>query len=161
MLNTLFSSGALNSDWVGRSAQDVCDFVGIARNYPIKLVLAPVPNGDLSSPLLKEKLTPILSVSKMMNDQNALTMAKHILDNEGAGHTAIIHCNNQSTVEEYAKVVDVSRILVNTPGTLGCIGANNGLQLSWTLGCGTQGGGSTSDNVSYKHLLNIKRIAYT
>ena len=161
LLNTLFSSGALNSDWVGRSAQDVCDFVGIARNYPIKLVLAPVPNGDLSSPLLKEKLTPILSVSKMMNDQNALTMAKHILDNEGAGHTAIIHCNNQSTVEEYAKVVDVSRILVNTPGTLGCIGANNGLQLSWTLGCGTQGGGSTSDNVSYKHLLNIKRIAYT
>jgi len=49
---------------------------------------------------------------------------------------------------------------VNTPGTLGCIGANNGLSLSWTLGCGTQGGGATSDNVSYEHLLNVKRIAY-
>lgn len=161
LINVLFEKGSLNSDWVGRSAQDVCDFVGINRNYPIKLVLAPVPNGESTSALLKEKLVPILSVSKVKNHKAALTMAKTILDDEGAGHTAIIHCDNNETVKEYANVVDVSRILVNSPGTLGCIGANNGLQLSWTLGCGTQGGGSTSDNVSYKHLLNIKRIAYS
>ncbi len=160
LLEALFSKGALNSDWVGRSAQDVCDFVGITRSYPIKLVFAPVPNGATSSPLLKEKLIPILSVSKMDSPEQALTMAKTILDDEGAGHTAIIHCDDRSTVTDYSKVVDVSRILVNTPGTLGCIGANNGLDLSWTLGCGTQGAGSTSDNVGYKHLLNIKRIAY-
>jgi acetaldehyde dehydrogenase/alcohol dehydrogenase len=161
LLEALFNKGALNSDWVGRSAQDVCDFVGITRNYPIKLVFAPVPNGATASPLLKEKLIPILSVSKMDSPQQALTMAKTILDDEGAGHTAIIHCDDRSTVTDYSKVVDVSRILVNTPGTLGCIGANNGLELSWTLGCGTQGAGSTSDNVGYKHLLNIKRIAYS
>jgi acetaldehyde dehydrogenase/alcohol dehydrogenase len=161
LLEALFNKGALNSDWVGRSAQDVCDFVGITRDYPIKLVFAPVPNGATASPLLKEKLIPILSVSKMDSPQQALTMAKTILDDEGAGHTAIIHCDNRSTVTDYSKVVDVSRILVNTPGTLGCIGANNGLELSWTLGCGTQGAGSTSDNVGYKHLLNIKRIAYS
>lgn len=161
LLDALFNKGALNSDWVGRSAQDVCDFVGITRDYPIKLVFAPVPNGATTSPLLKEKLIPILSVSKMDSPQQALTMAKTILDDEGAGHTAIIHCDDRSTVTDYSKVVDVSRILVNTPGTLGCIGANNGLELSWTLGCGTQGAGSTSDNVGYKHLLNIKRIAYS
>lgn len=161
LLEALFNKGALNSDWVGRSAQDVCDFVGITRDYPIKLVFAPVPNGATASPLLKEKLIPILSVSKMDSPQQALTMAKTILDDEGAGHTAIIHCDDRSTVTDYSKVVDVSRILVNTPGTLGCIGANNGLELSWTLGCGTQGAGSTSDNVGYKHLLNIKRIAYS
>lgn len=160
LLDALFSKGALNSDWVGKSAQDVCDAVGITRDYPIKLVLAPVPEHSENSPLLKEKLVPILSVSKMHDPQQALTMAKAILDDEGAGHTAIIHCDDPSQVEAFSKVVDVSRILVNTPGTLGCIGANNGLELSWTLGCGTQGGGATSDNVGYKHLLNIKRIAY-
>ena len=160
LLDALFSNGALNSDWVGKSAQDVCDHVGIERSYPIRLVMAPVPNPENGSPLLKEKLVPILSVSKMDSKKQALEMAKTILDDEGAGHTAIIHCDDDSTIHEYAAVVDVSRILVNTPGTLGCIGANNGLELSWTLGCGTQGGGSTSDNVSYKHLLNIKRVAY-
>lgn len=161
LLSALFSKGSLNGDWVGRSAQDVCDFVGISRYYPIKLVIAPVPEGDNTSPLLKEKLIPILSVSKMDNHQQALSMAKAILDDEGAGHTAIVHCDDKNKVEDFSKVVDVSRILVNTPGTLGCIGANNGLELSWTLGCGTQGGGATSDNVGYKHLLNIKRIAYS
>lgn len=160
LLDALFANGALNSDWVGRSAQDVCDHVGIVRNYPVRLIMAPVPEGSDSSPLLKEKLIPILSVSKMDSKAEALALAKSILDSEGSGHTAIIHCDDHHLVQEYAKVVDVSRILVNTPGTLGCIGANNGLELSWTLGCGTQGGGATSDNVGYKHLLNIKRIAY-
>lgn len=160
LLEALFAKGSLSGDWVGKSAQDVCDTVGISRDYPIKLVMAPVPENNESSPLLKEKLVPILSVSKMADQQHALSMAKSILDDEGAGHTAIIHCDDSSQVEAFSKVVDVSRILVNTPGTLGCIGANNGLELSWTLGCGTQGGGATSDNVGYKHLLNIKRIAY-
>lgn len=161
LLNLLFSNGCLDSRWVGQSAQQVCDFVGVYRDYPIKLVLAPVPDGSHGSPLLKEKLVPILSVSRIYGHQHALDMAKSILDDEGAGHTAIVHCNDESKVEAFSKVVDVSRILVNTPGTLGCIGASNGLQLSWTLGCGTQGGGSSSDNVGYKHLLNIKRIAYS
>lgn len=161
LLEALFEGGSLNSDWVGRSAQDVCEHVGIIRNYPVRLIMAPVPDGAEGSPLLKEKLVPILSVSKMATKQEALDSAKAILDNEGSGHTAIIHCDDEKTIQDYSKVVDVSRILVNTAGTLGCIGANNGLELSWTLGCGTQGGGATSDNVGYKHLLNIKRVAYS
>jgi acetaldehyde dehydrogenase/alcohol dehydrogenase len=160
LLAELFSKGCLNSDWVGRSAQEVCDFLNIQRHYPIKLVLAAVPNGSSNSPLLKEKLIPILSVSRIFNNQHALDMTKTILDDEGAGHTAIVHSDNQAKIDDFAKMADVSRILVNTPGTLGCIGANNDLELSWTLGCGTQGGGSTSDNITYKHLLNIKRVAY-
>jgi acetaldehyde dehydrogenase/alcohol dehydrogenase len=160
LLTALFSKGSLDSDWVGRSAQEVCDFIGITRDYPILLILAAVPTGSKISPLLKEKLVPILSVSRINNHQHGLDMAKSILDDEGAGHTAIIHSNDDVKIDAFSKVVDVSRILVNTPGTLGCIGANNGLELSWTLGCGTQGGGSTSDNVGYRHLLNIKRIAY-
>jgi acetaldehyde dehydrogenase/alcohol dehydrogenase len=161
LLKALFSKGSLDNDWVGRSAQEVCDFIGITRDYPILLILAAVPTDSKTSPLLKEKLAPVLSVSRIDNQQHGLDMAKSILDDEGAGHTAIIHSNEDSKIDAFSRVVDVSRILVNTPGTLGCIGANNGLELSWTLGCGTQGGGSTSDNVGYKHLLNIKRIAYS
>lgn len=160
LLEVVFRDGKLDSRFVGKSAQDVCDELGIKRDYPVKLILAQAHDQPEGTPLLKEKLLPILSVTRIQNDEHAMTLATTILADEGAGHTAIMHSNNESLVEQYAQCADVSRVLVNGAGTLGCIGANNGLQLSWTLGCGTQGGGATSDNVSYEHLLNIKRIAY-
>lgn len=160
LLDVVFRDGHLDSRFVGKSAQDVCDELGIKRDYPVKLILAQTHDQPAGTPLLKEKLLPVLSVTKIESDEQAMTLAKTILADEGAGHTAIMHSNNAALVEQYAQCVDVSRVLVNGAGTLGCIGANNGLQLSWTLGCGTQGGGATSDNVSYEHLLNIKRIAY-
>ena len=83
-----------------------------------------------------------------------------ILELEGKGHTAIIHSQNKERISAFSIVAQVSRVLVATAGTQGCIGAENGLNLSWTLGCGTLGGGSVSDNVSYQHLQNTKRIAY-
>ncbi len=157
----VFTSGRLDAKWVGRSAADICEFINIKRDYDVKLILARVETGDLDSALLKEKLAPVLSLSVIKNTQQALTLAKNILQGEGAGHTAIIHSHDKKLIKQYAQVVDVSRILVNTPGTQGCIGAANGLELSWTLGCGTQGGGSTSDNVTYRHLMNTKRIAFS
>ena len=160
LLEVVFHDDHLDSRFVGKSAQDVCDELGIKRDYPIKLILAETQGQPENTPLLKEKLLPVLSVTKIHNDDQAMSLAKAILADEGAGHTAIIHSNNEQLVKAYAQCADVSRVLVNGAGTLGCIGANNGLQLSWTLGCGTQGGGATSDNVSYEHLLNIKRIAY-
>ncbi|WP_396587036.1 aldehyde dehydrogenase family protein [Bermanella sp. R86510] len=160
----LFEKDSLNSDYVGKSAQDICSKLGIKRDYPIKLLLAEMSKVEtdepINHPLMKEKLLPLISVTRIHDQEQALRIAAGILNNEGAGHTAVMHSNNEEAVYEYARIVDVSRILINTPATLGCIGANNNLQLSWTLGCGTQGCGSTSDNVSYKHLLNIKRIAY-
>ncbi|GAA6133904.1 acetaldehyde dehydrogenase (acetylating) [Oceaniserpentilla sp. 4NH20-0058] len=160
LLEVVFSNNKLDSRFVGKSAQDVCDELGIKRDYPVKLILAATERQPHGTALLKEKLLPVLSVTKIQNDQQALDLAKAILSDEGAGHTAIMHSENEELVNQFAQYSDVSRVLVNGPGTLGCIGANNGLQLSWTLGCGTQGGGATSDNVSYKHLLNFKRIAY-
>jgi acetaldehyde dehydrogenase/alcohol dehydrogenase len=160
LLDVVFRDGHLDSRFVGKSAQDVCDQLGIKRDYPVKLILAQTHDQPEGTPLLKEKLLPILSVTKIESDEQAMALAKTILADEGAGHTAIMHSNNEALVEQFAQCADVSRVLVNGAGTLGCIGANNGLQLSWTLGCGTQGGGATSDNVSYEHLLNIKRIAY-
>lgn len=160
LLDLVFHDGQLDSRFVGKSAQDICDELDIKRKYPIQLILADTTGQPANTPLLKEKLLPVLSLTKIQNDEQALALAKAILADEGAGHTAIVHSKNEDLIKTYAQCVDVSRVLVNGAGTLGCIGANNGLQLSWTLGCGTQGGGATSDNVSYRHLLNIKRIAY-
>ena len=86
-------------------------------------------------------------------------LCKRILANQGSGHTAIIHTENQDLARRFGLEMPVSRTLVNCPGSQGCIGLANGLIPSLTLGCGTYGGSSTTDNVSYTNLLNIKRIA--
>lgn len=161
LMSVAFPQGRLSAEWNGQLAKDIAQAAQIERDYEIKLLLVNVPEGRFSSPLLREKLAPILSFVVMNSDVEALHHAKSILDLEGAGHTAIIHSKDKEKIRAYSEVVEVSRVLVNSSGTQGCIGAVNGLNLSWTLGCGTMGGGSTSDNVSYHHLQNTKRVAYT
>ena len=160
LIKKAFTDCSVDGDWIGKSAQEICNAVGIERPYEIKLIVAEVENGNLASPLVREKLAPMLSLVRVTDQEDALFHAKTILSIEGRGHTAIVHTDDREKVNAYAAAVEVSRVLVNSPGTQGCIGACNGLQLSWTLGCGTMGGGSTSDNVSYKHLQNTKRVAY-
>jgi len=161
LLDNIFASGkGLQAEFIGQSAADICAAAGIERDYDIKLVLAEVQPYDFDSILLREKLAPVLSFIRNADDKMALDHAYEILELEGKGHTAIIHTNNKDRVRAFSAVVQVSRVLVSTAGTQGCIGADNGLNLSWTLGCGTMGGGSVSDNVSYQHLQNNKRIAY-
>ncbi len=160
LIRQAFDDHSLKPEYIGQSAAAICSRLGISRDYPIKLILAEVESGHLASPLVREKLAPMLSLIRVSNDEEALFHACTILNIEGRGHTAIIHSNNQQRIHRYSKAMEVSRVLVNSPGTQGCIGACNGLQLSWTLGCGTMGGGSTSDNVTFKHLQNTKRVAY-
>ena len=161
LLAHVFAEFSLGAQFVGQSAASICASAGIIRPYPIKLILAEVASGNLASPLVREKLAPILSLIRVSTDDEAIFHARTILNIEGRGHTAIIHSHDQQRIHAYSKAVEVSRVLVNSPGTQGCIGACNGLQLSWTLGCGTMGGGSTSDNVTFKHLQNTKRVAYS
>ncbi len=82
-----------------------------------------------------------------------------MLVNQGQGHTATIHTQNPELADRFGLEIPASRILVNSPAAQGCIGIGNGLTASFTLGCGTLGGNSTTDNVTYTHLLNIKRLA--
>lgn len=90
-----------------------------------------------------------------------VTPGRHLFSKiDGLGHTAIIHTYNSTLIEAFTARMPVSRILVNSPGTQGGIGMTSGLIPSLTLGCGTFGGTSTTDNVTYSHLLNIKRVAY-
>jgi acyl-CoA reductase-like NAD-dependent aldehyde dehydrogenase len=91
--------------------------------------------------------------------EQGLSVCQRLLANQGAGHTAVIHTNDQRLQQRFAEEIPTSRILVNSPTTHGCLGIGNGLVASLTLGCGTFGGTSTTDNVTYTNLLNIKRLA--
>jgi acetaldehyde dehydrogenase/alcohol dehydrogenase len=86
-------------------------------------------------------------------------VCRALLEIEGTGHTAIIHTRDAHLARRFGEAMPASRILVNSPGAHGVIGYTTGLVPSLTLGCGTFGGNSTSDNVSYRHLLNVKRVA--
>jgi acyl-CoA reductase-like NAD-dependent aldehyde dehydrogenase len=91
--------------------------------------------------------------------EQGFEVCKRLLANQGAGHTAVIHTGDEALQERFGEEVPASRILVNGPATQGCIGVGNGLVPSLTLGCGTFGGNSTTDNVTYTNLLNVKRLA--
>jgi acetaldehyde dehydrogenase/alcohol dehydrogenase len=159
LMNSVFSEGKLDEQWFGKSAQQICQAAGIHRKYAVELIVVPVDVKTADTSLLREKLAPIVSMVTVQSDAEALMMTRTILADEGKGHTAIVHSHDQQKINAFAQAADVCRILVNSPGTQGCIGACNGLALSWTLGCGTSGGSSTSDNVTYHHLQNTKRIA--
>lgn len=161
LLEIVFSAnGRIAPEFIGQSAEDICLAINVVRDYDIKLIVADVAVYDFESPLVREKLAPVLSLVTVNSEREALDHVYEILELEGKGHTAIIHSQNKERINAFSIVAQVSRVLVATAGTQGCIGAENGLNLSWTLGCGTLGGGSVSDNVSYQHLQNTKRIAY-
>jgi len=88
-----------------------------------------------------------------------MRLCRALLELAGAGHTAVIHSANAGRVQRFAREMPAGRILVNSPGTQGCCGMTTGLDCSLTLGCGTFGGNSTTDNITYRHLLNVKRVA--
>ena len=144
----------------GQFAADLAAQVGIRRPYPIQLLVVPTEAVSENNPLALEKLAPILSLFTVADEQAGMRVCQELLALDGLGHTAIIHTDNTTLVEMFAARMPASRILVNAPGTQAGIGMTSGLIPSLTLGCGTFGGTSTTDNVTYSHLLNIKRVAY-
>jgi acetaldehyde dehydrogenase/alcohol dehydrogenase len=147
---------------VGQSAQTIANVAGIKRGYPIKLIVVPMANEAVAQghPMAGEKLTPILSLFTVKGEDEGFKLCRAILDGEGAGHTAIIHTSSDALAQKFGLIIPASRILVNSPGVQGVSGLTTGLSPSFTLGCGTFGGNSTTDNVSFSNLQNIKRLAY-
>jgi acetaldehyde dehydrogenase/alcohol dehydrogenase len=144
---------------IGKSAQAIAKSTGIRRNKDFRLIVVPIRQDELQGPYGHEKLAPILSLSTVNNETEGLQVCKRILNNQGRGHTAVIYTQNPELIEQFGREIEASRILVNTPASQGCIGLGTGLTPSFTLGCGTFGGNSTTDNISYTHLINIKRLA--
>ena len=146
---------------IGQDAAAIAAKLGFERDYPIKLIVAPVGAGHIGdSRLTREKLAPIVSLLCVDGDDQGVAMSLALLELEGAGHTAIIHTESKALAERFGIAMPASRIIVNSPGAQGISGVTTGLLPSFTLGCGTYGGNSTTDNVSYHNLLNIKRLAY-
>ena len=151
----------LRREFVGQSAEHIARATGVEqREPPIRLLVAPVTLEAIEGPYGREKLAPVLSLFTVDGEEEGLAACKKILANEGLGHTAIIHTRSPKLVERFGSEILASRVLVNAGGSQGCIGIGNGLMPSLTLGCGTFGGTSTTDNVSYTHLLNIKRVVH-
>lgn len=144
---------------IGQSAESIARQSGIQRAYPIRLIVIPATLDELSGPLGREKLAPMISLFTVNGAAEGLRTCTRLLENEGCGHTAVIHTQDPALIEQFGKVMPASRILANVSTTLGIIGVGTGLAPSMTLGCGTFGGNSTTDNVTYRHLLNVKRLA--
>jgi short-subunit dehydrogenase/acyl-CoA reductase-like NAD-dependent aldehyde dehydrogenase len=147
---------------VGQSAQRIAGFLGVKRDYPIRLIVIPAPVEvvDGRSPLAGEKLAPIVSLLTVHSDDEAFALCRRLLAFQGAGHTAVIHTQSDERANAFGLAMPASRILVNSPAVQGISGQGTGLVPSYMLGCGTFGGNSTTDNISLRHLQNIKRLAH-
>ncbi len=153
--------GALRKCFVGQPAARIGAAAGLSRTEAARLLVMPLERSQVDSPMTSEKLAPVLSAITVRGPDDAIDLARHILLHRGGiGHTAIVHSNDDDEIRRFGAQVPASRILVNDRGSQGCIGLTNGLTPSLTLGCGTGGGGSTTDNISFQHLMNVRRIAY-
>jgi acyl-CoA reductase-like NAD-dependent aldehyde dehydrogenase len=144
---------------LGKSAARIAAMAGISRTYTIKVIVVPVESVAAGA-CTREKMAPILSLLTVEDEQHGIEASLALLQLEGSGHTAVVHTRNPEVVDRFARAMPASRILVNSPATHGVIGFTTGLIPSLTLGCGTFGNNSTTDNVSYGNLLNIKRVAH-
>lgn len=154
------ANGTMNPKIVGRTAQTIADMAGISIPAGTKILVSPQTTVGKGNPYSREKLCPILAWYVEENWEAACNRCTELLFNEGKGHTMVIHSQDNSVIREFALKKPVSRLLVNTPGALGGVGATTALQPALTLGCGAIGGSSTSDNVGPANLINIRRIAW-
>jgi acetaldehyde dehydrogenase (acetylating) len=155
----LFKDGhAMNAKFVGRSPQVIAEGAGIQIPAGTKVLVGEQKGVGPSDPLSYEKLTTVLAFYSVKDWHEACELCIKLLQN-GIGHSMSIHTEDRDMVMKFAAKPS-SRILVNTGSTQGATGASTGLIPSFTLGCGTWGGSSVSENVSPMHLINIKRVAY-
>lgn len=145
---------------VGQPATRIAERAGFSVPPEVKVLIAEPEGVGNDFPLSREKISPVLAYYVEKDWQQGCLRCIEILKFHGIGHTLVIHARDEKVIREFALKKPAFRILANTPGTHGAIGCSTGLAPSLTLGCGTWGGGITSDNVSPLHLLNIKRLAY-
>ena len=153
-------TGALNPEIVGKPALTLAQMAGFAVPAGTKILVAREEQAGPSYPYSMEKLCPVLAFYVMEHEDAVLQKVVEVLRHEGAGHTFAMHAENRVAVEKFARVVPVSRFLVNTPAALGGIGATTRLFPALTLGCGAVGGSSSSNNIGPLDLVNIRRVAW-
>jgi acetaldehyde dehydrogenase (acetylating) len=149
-----------NPKFVGKSACSIAKAIGVSVPEATRALIAELKGVGRDYPLSIEKLCPVLSYYVVADWQEGCERCKQILRYGGMGHTMSIHSTNDQIILEFGLKKPAFRICVNTPTTHGSIGLTTGLDPAMTLGCGGFGGNITSDNITPRHLLNIKRVAY-
>ena len=145
---------------VGQKASDIARFVGLSVKPNTKLLIAPIQGVGREHPLSVEKLFPVLSVYRAKSVDEALKVCVDVNHAGGLGHTAVVFSHDDEVIRKFSEVINAGRIIVNSPGSIGALGAvYNDLVPTFSFGCGTGGGNSTTDNVNVYHYLNIKRVA--
>jgi len=160
--DVLFANGAPNKDVIGQDVKKIAGLVGIDIPEDTRVLFAEADGIGKEDVLCKEKMCPVLTLIKYDDFKEAVDIAQANLDYEGKGHSATVHSNTKENIEYAGINLKVSRLLVNQI----CATSNggsffNGLAATTTLGCGSWGNNSISENLDYKHLINISRIAYT
>lgn len=160
---TILINGALNARIVGQSAHTIAELAGVNVPEETKILIGEVESVELSEEFAHEKLSPVLAMYRARNFDDALDKAERLVCDGGHGHTAslYIHPAQQEKILRHAERMEACRIVINTPSSQGGIGDLYNFKMlpSLTLGCGTWGGNSVSENVGIKHLLNIKTVA--
>lgn len=155
----LRANGTMNPAIVGKSVKTIAELAGIDVPEGTRVLVAEEDGVGRGHPYSNEKLAPILGFYTADDYTKVCDRCCEILHYEGAGHTFIIHTEDSKMVDYFAHRVPVSRVIVNTPGALGGIGATTGLMPALTLGCGAVGGSATSENVGPQQLFNLRRVA--
>ena len=161
---TIIINGALNAKIVGQKAHTIAELAGVSVPENTKILIGEVESVDLSEEFAHEKLSPVLAMYKSSSFDDSLEKAYRLIEDGGLGHTSSLYVNTvteKEKIEKFYSKMKTCRVLVNTPSSQGGIGDlyNFKLAPSLTLGCGTWGGNSVSENVGIKHLLNIKTVA--
>ena len=161
---TIIINGALNAKIVGQSAYTIAKLSGIEVPVNTKILIGEVESTDLSEEFAHEKLSPVLGMYRANSFEEALDKAIKLIDDGGLGHTSSLYINTttgEDKIKMFYERMKTCRILINTPSSQGGIGDlyNFKLTPSLTLGCGSWGGNSISENIGVKHLLNIKTVA--
>ena len=155
----LFKNGhAMNAKFVGRTPDVIAQAAGISIPMGTRVLIGEQDGVGEGYPLSYEKLTTVLAFYTVEDWKQACELSMQLLQN-GIGHTMSLHTQNEDIVRKFA-VKPASRILVNTGGSMGGTGISTGLNVAFTLGCGTCGGSSVSENVSPRNLINVKKVAY-
>ena len=157
--DVVFQEGHLNKDVVGKSATEVGKLAGIEIPDSSRLILLPADGSGTEDVLAKEKLCPVIAIVSYSTFEEAIKMAKSNLLVEGAGHSAALHSDNDQNIQMAGLELPISRLVVNQPSSTSAGGSlTNGFAPTTTLGCGSWGGNSISENLDYKHLMNVSRI---
>ena len=161
---TIIINGALNAKIVGQKAHTIAALADVNVPETTKILIGEVESVDLSEEFAHEKLSPVLAMYRASDFDDALAKAGQLINDGGLGHTSSLYVNTiteQEKIEKFYSSMKTCRVLINTPSSQGGIGDlyNFKLNPSLTLGCGSWGGNSVSENVGIKHLLNIKTVA--